>query len=61
MNKELAATFLTGIAVFLGIWGIVHQEVESVRVDMAAEFRAVNQRIDNVNERIDNILLADRK
>ena len=45
---------LTGFVGRLGVWRLVHAEIEGVRRDLSAQISAVNTRIDNV-------LLADRK
>lgn len=50
MSPELIGTLLTGAGGLVGVWRMV----EGVRRDLTAEIRGVNQRIDNV-------LLADRK
>lgn len=50
MNVEVLATVLTGVGVLVGVWRMV----DSARRELGA-------RIDAVNTRIDNILLADRK
>ena len=50
MTPDVIATVLTGAAVLVGVWRLV----ENVRRDLTAQIAAVNQRIDNV-------LLADRE
>ena len=50
MSTEVIATVLTGAGVVLAVWRMV----DNVR-------RELGNRIDAVNVRIDNILLADRK
>ena len=50
MTPDVIATVLTGAAVLVGVWRLV----ENVRRDLSAQLAAVNQRIDNV-------LLADRQ
>ena len=57
MNVDVLATVLTGVGVLIGVWRMV----EGVRRDLAGRIAAVDQRVDGVNTRIDNILLADRK
>ena len=57
MSGEVIATVLTGAGVLLGVWRMV----EGVRRDLAGRIDTVDRRVDAVNTRIDNILLADRK
>ena len=57
MSGEVIATVLTGAGVLIGVWRMV----EGVRLDLAGRIAAVDRRVDAVNTRIDNILLADRK
>lgn len=57
MSPELIATVLTGVGVLIGVWRMV----EGVRQDLANRIGAVDRRVDSVNTRIDNILLADRR
>ena len=57
MSPELIATVLTGVGVLIGVWRMV----EGVRQDLANRIEAVDRRVDSVNTRIDNILLADRR
>ena len=57
MNVDVLATVLTGVGVLIGVWRLV----EGVRRDLAGRIASVDQRVDAVNTRIDNILLADRK
>ena len=57
MSGEVIATVLTGAGVLLGVWRMV----EGVRRDLASRIESVDRRVDAVNTRIDNILLADRK
>ena len=54
MTQETIATLLTGFGVIVAVWAIVRREVDGVRRDLTAQIAAV------VNNRIDNILLADR-
>ena len=60
MDTNVMATVLTGLGVLLGVWRLVAVAVDGVRRDLTAEIRAVSQRIDGVNQRIDAVLLADR-
>ena len=60
MDTYVMATVLTGLGVLLGVWRLVAVAVDGVRRDLTAEIRAVSQRIDGVNQRIDAVLLADR-
>ena len=57
MSGEVIATVLTGAGVLVGVWRMV----EGVRRDLASRIDLVDRRVDAVNTRIDNILLADRK
>lgn len=57
MSGEVIATVLTGAGVLIGVWRMV----EGVRRDLAGRIETVDRRVDAVNTRIDNILLADRK
>ena len=61
MSPELIATVLTGVGVLMGVWRLV----EAVRRDLTAQISAVGNKLSaairDVNTRIDNILLADRK
>ena len=57
MSGEVIATLLTGAGVLIGVWRMV----EGVRRDLAGRIASVDRRVDAVNTRIDNILLADRK
>ena len=57
MSGEVIATVLTGAGVLVGVWRMV----EGVRRDLASRIDSVDRRVDAVNTRIDNILLADRK
>ena len=57
MSGEVIATVLTGAGVLIGVWRMV----EGVRRDLAGRIASVDRRVDAVNTRIDNILLADRK
>ena len=57
MSGEVIATVLTGAGVLLGVWRMV----EGVRRDLASRIESVDRRVDAVNTRIENILLADRK
>lgn len=57
MSGEVIATVLTGAGVLIGVWRMV----EGVRRDLAGRIESVDRRVDAVNTRIDNILLADRK
>ena len=50
MTPDVIATVLTGVGVLIGVWRMV----DGVRRDLTAQIAAVN-------DRIDNILLADRK
>ena len=52
----MIATVLTGAGVLIGVWRMV----EGVRRDLASRIETVDRRVDAVNTRIDNILLADR-
>ena len=54
MSLELIATVLTGAGVLLG----VRRLVDSSRRELETR---LGSRIDAINTRIDNILLADRK
>ena len=54
MSPELIGTVLTGAGVLLGVWRLV----DSSRRELEAR---LGSRIDAINTRIDNILLADRK
>lgn len=56
MSGEVIATVLTGAGVLIGVWRMV----EGVRRDLASRIESVDRRVDAVNTRIDNILLADR-
>ncbi len=56
MSQEVIATVLTGAGVLIGVWRMV----EGVRRDLASRIETVDRRVDAVNTRIDNILLADR-
>ena len=61
MSPELIGTILTGIGILLGVWRLV----EGVRRDLTGQIAAVDNKLSaairDVNTRIDNILLADRK
>jgi hypothetical protein len=57
MSPEVIATVLTGAGILVGVWRMV----EGVRRDLGFQIAAVNARVDGINTRIDNILLADRK
>ena len=65
VSAELIATVLTGVGVLVGVWRIF----EGLRRDLTGQIAAVDvklsARIDAVgaqlNTRIDNILLTDRK
>ena len=57
MSGEVIATVLTGAGVLICVWRMV----EGVRRDLAGRIETVDRRVDAVNTRIDNILLADRK
>lgn len=61
MSPELLGTILTGIGILLGVWRLV----EGVRRDLTGQIAAVDNKLSaairDVNTRIDNILLADRK
>ena len=65
MNADVLATVLTGVGVLIGVWRIVTVQVDSVRRDLTAQIAAVDNKLSaairDVNTRIDNILLADRK
>ena len=65
MNVDLIATVLTGAGVLFGVWRIVTVQVEGVRRDLSTQIAAVDNKLSaairDVNTRIDNILLADRK
>lgn len=54
VSPELIGTVLTGACVLLGVWRLV----DSSRRELEAR---LGVRIDAINTRIDNILLADRK
>ena len=62
---DLIATVLTGAGVLFGVWRIVTVQVEGVRRDLSTQIAAVDNKLSaairDVNTRIDNILLADRK
>ena len=53
MTQETIATLLNGFGVIVAVGAIVRREVDGVRRDLTAQIAAVNNRIDN-------ILLADR-
>ncbi|MXY24815.1 MAG: hypothetical protein F4Y45_09870 [Acidobacteria bacterium] len=57
MGLDVVATVLTGAAVLLGVWRMV----EGVRRDLTTQLGDVRAQIRDVNTRIDNILLADRR
>ena len=57
MSGEVIATVLTGAGVLIGVWRMM----EGVRRDLAGRIASVDRRVNAVNTRIDNILLADRK
>ena len=61
MSPELLGTILTGIGILPGVWRLV----EGVRRDLTGQIAAVDNKLSaairDVNTRIDNILLADRK
>lgn len=61
MSPELIGTILTGIGILLGVWRLV----EGVSRDLTGQIAAVDNKLSaairDVNTRIDNILLADRK
>ena len=61
MSPELIGTILTGIGILLGVWRLV----EGVRRDLTGQIAAVDNKLSaairDVNTRIANILLADRK
>ena len=61
MSPELIATVLTGAGVLMGVWRLV----EAVRRDLTAQIAGVDNKLSaairDVNTRIDNILLPDRK
>ena len=65
MNADVLATVLTGVGVLVGVWRIVTVQVDSVRHDLTAQIAAADNKLSaairDVNTRIDNILLADRK
>lgn len=65
MNADVLATVLTGVGVLIGVWRIVTVQVDSVRRDLTAQIAAADNKLSaairDVNTRIDNILLADRK
>ena len=65
MNADVLATVLTGVGVLIGVWRIVTVQVDSVRRDLTAQIAGVDNKLSaairDVNTRIDNILLADRK
>ena len=65
MNADVLATVLTGVGVLIGVWRIVTVQVDSVRRDLTAQITGVDNKLSaairDVNTRIDNILLADRK
>ncbi|MCY4074557.1 MAG: hypothetical protein OXH04_03900 [Acidobacteria bacterium] len=65
MNADVLATVLTGVGVLIGVWRIVTVQVDGVRRDLTAQIAAVDNKLSaairDVNTRIDNILLADRK
>lgn len=65
MSADVLATVLTGVGVLIGVWRIVTVQVDSVRRDLTAQITGVDNKLSaairDVNTRIDNILLADRK
>ncbi len=65
MNADVLATVLTGVGVLIGVWRIVTVQVDSVCRDLTAQITGVDNKLSaairDVNTRIDNILLADRK
>ncbi len=65
MNADVLATVLTGVGVLIGVWRIVTVQVDNVRRDLTAQIAAVDNKLSaairDVNTRIDNILLAERK
>ena len=65
MSVDLIGTVLTGAGVLFGVWRIVTVQVEGVRRDLSTQIAAVDNKLSaairDVNTRIDNILLADRK
>ncbi|MCY4029561.1 MAG: hypothetical protein OXH75_25005 [Acidobacteria bacterium] len=65
MNADVLATVLTGVGVLIGVWRIVTVQVDSVRRDLTAQIAAVDNKLSaairDVNTRIENVLLADRK
>ena len=54
------ATVLTGMGVLFGVWRLVAAEVGSVRREMDSLRRDLTAEIRAVNQRIDAVLLADR-
>lgn len=61
MDAEVIATVLTGAAVLVGVWRITAAQAESIRRDLTNVDRRLTAQITAVNDRIDNILLADRR
>ena len=56
MGREVVGTLLTGAGILVGAWRMM----ESVRRDLGSRIDAAHDRIDCVNTRTGNILLADR-
>ena len=65
MSADVLAPVLTGVGVLIGVWRIVTVQLDSVRRNLTAQIAAVDNKLSaairDVNTRIDNILLADRK
>ncbi len=67
MSGDVIATLLTGAGVLLVMWALIagvrrdlRGDVEALRRDMRSDLEHVRRDLAAVNQRIDNVLLADR-
>ena len=61
MTPDVIATVLTGVGVLLGVWRMADGVRRDLTMQISTQVATINARIDGVNTRIDNILLADRQ
>ena len=61
MNIDVIATVLTGVGVLFGVWKMTDGMRRELHDDLQAVRLELNAKIDAVNQRIDAVLLADRK